>query len=198
MKLVLLPCLAAFVLGQGINHVDTNVTLDLNNRISAKPGCLYCGGKGVLLRNHLDGYQNDWSKKVLPATFWVNDIVVPSQIYPDMDITEKQDEACWRASVAVVVGNNLHCFFPHFASIQSDDWGYGVFYATDSNAVDGRCRNLAGFGGYDCPGGWLTNMGDFQSTSDKTGAGGSDFGNPFAGLGGGGAGCHFEARLSEP
>ena len=46
--------------------------------------------------------------------------------------------------------------YPDFDNVQSDGWGWGVFYATDSNSVDQRCRYLEdpgnGYGPiYDCP-----------------------------------------------
>ena len=86
-------------------------------------------------------------------------------------------------------------------NVQQDDWGWGVFYATDSNAADGRCRNLADFGGWDCPGAWVSKETGIHLDKDDpsgfvhSGAGWYAWGNPYAiNWGGGGTGLHFERR----
>ena len=53
--------------------------------------------------------------------------------------------------------------YPDFDNVQSDDWGWGVFYATDSNSADKRCRYLEdpgnGYGPiYDCPEGMSVSL----------------------------------------
>jgi len=175
---------------------QTRVTRQLNDHMmSSGDGCVYCGGNGVVVRNHFDGYQDDPMKYVVPATFWVNDLVVPSQVYPDISGAETPEEASDRAAVAFVIGDQLGKFFPDIEGIHGDDWGWGVFYATDSNCADARCRWLGDDYVYDCPGGIVD--GNDPSTilwdSDPVhwGAGQYEFGNPNAGLGGGGAGNHF-------
>ena len=44
---------------------------------------------------------------------------------------------------------------PEYDIFQSDDYGAGVFYATDSNSVDKRCRWWGDDGIYDCPNGYI-------------------------------------------
>jgi hypothetical protein len=79
-----------------------------------------------------------------------------------------------------------------FNDIQSSTWGWGVFYATDSNSADQRCRWLESDNGYDCPGGWLPNGGSFQPDGSKKGSGNYPAGNPYSNANwGGGTGCHF-------
>merc|ERR1719310_1770566 len=102
---------------------QTSVTRKLNDHMSSSGDCVYCGGHGVVVRNYFDGYQDDPMKTVVPGTFWVNDIVVPSQIYPDLDQPETPEEAALRASVALVIGDSLGALFPEIDNIQGDDWG---------------------------------------------------------------------------
>jgi len=173
----------------------------------AVPDCVYCGGRGVVIRNHFDGYETDEMKTVLPATFWVNDMMQPSQIYPNVGvkpdgaggwIQETPEDAAMRASVAYVVGTKLGSLLPWVDNIQDEDWGWGVFYATDSNAVDARCRWLGDVGFYDCPGGAIdqNDLDTILWDDTHSGSGWYSFGNPhaqsaeFSG-GGGGTGNHF-------
>jgi len=185
--------------------VQTSVTSMLNNMIKTADdmSCVYCGGKGVVVRNPFDSYEDDVRKTVVPATFWVNDILVPSQIYPDMEWGEDIGDAAYRASVAFVIGSNLGNLLPDIDNVQSDDWGWGVFYATDSNAADGRCRWLPEVGGYDCPGAWV-NKDDLGTVIADDPLGGTGFhfgtgwytwGNPNADGGGGGTGNHFNGNI---
>lgn len=178
----------------------TGVTEMLNNMMATSgDGCVYCGGHGVVVRNPFDDYQNDERKNVVPATFWVNDIVAPSQIYPDIDYPETPEEAAYRASVAFVIGSNLGELLPDIDNVHDPDWGWGVFYATDSNAADTRCRWLGDDNFYDCPGGYFsgddlgTFMDDSTTGESHSGAGWYTFGNPYAGLGGGGTGNHYNS-----
>lgn len=97
------------------------------------------------------------------------------------------------AQMAYVVGSTMETFFADYDTIQQDDWGWGVFYPTDSNSVDKRCRWLGSEQLYDCPGGFIPWGGDFQEDSSFRGAGYYNAGNPYAHDNmGGGAGCHFE------
>lgn len=165
--------------------------------MSSSDACVYCGGHGVVVRNHFDGYENDAMKTVVPATFWVNDMVQPSQLYPDIQfidgVQETPEDAALRASVAFVIGDQLGALLPEIDSIQNDDWGWGVFYATDSNAVDARCRWLGDFNFYDCPHGGFdgNDLDSFLWDDGHSGSGWYGYGNPFAGLGGGGTGPHI-------
>jgi len=173
---------------------------------------VYQGGRGIIIRSPFDGFEDDGDKKVVPATFWVNDIFTPSQMYPGAGPTDGNpwcptDHASWTcdqdadtedngpwnyAQLAAVVGTNMHKLFKDFENIQHEDWGYGVFYASDSNSVDKRCRWIPDSNGFDCPGGWIPLDKDFVPADDKKGAGWYEAGNPYAGGGGGGAGCHFD------
>jgi len=184
------------------------ISRQLNDRITRNPGCTFCGGTGVLVRSPLDGFENDDSKVSVPATFWTNDLFVPTALYPgngangnpmcptslfacESDVNTGEDGPWDYAQLAVVIGNNMGTFMPDFDNIQNEDWGWGVFYPTDSNAVDQRCRWLEDGNGYDCIGGWIDgSTGAWTDHSDRGGTGGYTPGNPNAGLGGGGAGCH--------
>jgi len=185
----------------------------LNALISAGHSGTYTGGKGVLVRSLLDGL----SSTVVPASFIVNDIVVPSTVYPssgggggnpecpcdsgssgyspgpNCPTGEDNERGPWNfAQIGAVVGSGMSTLIYQFDQIQSSTWGWGVFYATDSNSADQRCRWLESDNGYDCPGGWIPNGGTFQSDSTKRGAGYYPAGNPYANAEwGGGTGCHF-------
>ena len=78
-------------------------------------------------------------------------------------------------------------------NIQTNKWGWGVFYATDANAVDQRCifRNDWNPKGFDCPGFFVSEDGTVTPDQGKCGPGCYEAGNPTTGNGGGGAGCHF-------
>merc|ERR1712072_1483254 len=90
------------------------------------------------------------------------------------------------------MGDAMYQLFENFDSIQDDSRNYGVFYPADGNSADGRCRNIPSYEGYDCPGTWITYKGDSWADSSKKGSGWYKAGNPYAGLGGGGTGCHFD------
>jgi hypothetical protein len=185
----------------------TSVTLDLNKQIESGDGA-YNKGKGVLVRT--PDFFNGGQNLVVPATFWVNDIITPSQLYPEgnpwcpkgnsdgffnlnWQKCTPTPEGPWHyATVAAVVsGGSMNTFFRDFDNIQSPHWGWGVFYATDANAADSRCKYDPEHG-YNCPGGWVSSQGKYDQDSRQQGAGFFPMGNPDAGLGGGGAGCHFD------
>jgi len=191
---------------------QTSLTTALNDQIAASPGgaIFRGGGKGILIRS--PDFVS-WDTKVLPATFWSNDIYAPSGVYPKQDpwcpmnVDDgygNQNSNCndptlcntygsWGyAQTAYVVGSSMYDVFQDYDNIQSDDWGWGVFYPTDSNAADKRCHYAESYDGWDCPGGWVAADGSFTADPSKGGAGYYEPGNPFAGYEGGGAGCHFE------
>jgi len=189
---------------------QTDITIRLNQAIMPGDKGVYTGGKGVLVRNPFDDLDDKY--KVFPATFWVNDIYTPSQLYPpgpppecptDDDFFGPMcvgSEEPWKfAPVAAVVQTSLGEFFNDFDNIQNDDWGQGVFYSTDSNSVDGRCYYVTAKDGYDCPGYWIQwDKGVAEPYEDKIGAGGFPAGNPEAQENfGGGAGCHFSVPRAE-
>jgi len=175
-------------------------------------GCIFCGGKGILVRSPLDGFEKDFSKVVVPATFWVNDLWVPTSLYPgqgsnanplcpygdDSDCPSDPatgDDGPWNyAQLAVVIGTEMHQLMNEYDDIQKPDWGWGVFYPTDSNAVDHRCRFVDSDNSYDCPNGRIDINSGKWSDSSNLGSGGYAAGNPYAGGGGGGTGCHFDGQ----
>merc|ERR1712196_249270 len=102
-----------------------------------------------------------------------------------------QDTGPWNyATTAYVISEDfaLSKVFKDFDNIQDGDWGWGVFYPTDSNSVDQRCRFLSDHGGYDCPGGWIPWGKPFQKDTPggtvHRGAGYYEMGNPGASGGG--------------
>merc|ERR1719247_3591992 len=149
----------------GTTDGQTSVTQSLNKQIvpgSLKSKGLYQGGKGVIVRT--PDFFSGSSNVVVPATFWVNDIIVPNMLYPsgnpwcphgNSDGYESLnwitcdgnggDSGPWSyATVAAVIGvDGMRKLFKNFDQIQETSWGWGVFYATDANAADQRCRNLA-------------------------------------------------------
>merc|ERR1719382_2350850 len=100
---------------------STDITEDLNRRIapSADHTHPYTGGKGVLVRDPFDGYEDDASMYVVPATFWSNDIYAVSQMYPDVDTQQQGTDDVWRfASVGVVIGKNMQQMLYDYDHIQ--------------------------------------------------------------------------------
>lgn len=202
-------------------YVDgqTSVTDMLNEMIAPSDnGYVYYGGKGVIVRNPIDGLPD--SLQTLPATFWSNDIITPSQLYPVSiysgdtgnvdcpsfdgwngfwDIEQCDDGPWWYASLGYVIGSSMNEVMYDFDNIQTDDWGWGVFYASDSNSVDFRCHWSDQYDGFDCPGGWLASDGSWSDDSSKLGTGAYPAGNPYADDSwGGGAGCHRDKGDSDP
>ena len=101
------------------------------------------------------------------------------------------------AQIGAVVGGSMGNLMYKYDEIQHSDWGWGVFYPTDANAADQRCRYLANDNGWDCPGGWLGTDGSWTADGNKKGSGAYPAGNPYANPGwGGGTGCHFAAYKS--
>jgi len=178
----------------------------------------YNGGKGVMVRFLNEGMTPGWPGfsgpgKLAVATFWSNDIKAVTQIYPDGDSPWCPSDGCTddpflNPVVSVVVGKNMKDIFYDFDNIQSDDWGWGIFYASDSNSADSRCMPLGKSGDwyYNCPGygiatdeeGWQQESGVNPYLDDKfLGSGDFTAGNPFASpddgktyFEGGGSGCH--------
>jgi len=205
---------------------QTSVTRKLNADIAPGKNGVYTGGKGIMVRNLFDGYEESKNWKVVPATLWTNDIVTPTAVYPTgwdgfkgngnancqyngrngyYVLANKcntdprtHDNGPWKyATTAYVISDAMPKFFPDFDKIQETSWGHGVFYPTDSNSVDGRCRWLASETRYDCPGGIIPwgpgGIRQFVKRPKKFGAGAYSMGSPFvSNNGGGGAGCHFD------
>jgi len=141
----------------------------------------------------LDGMQ-DGSTVGVPATMWTNDMQGVSQMYPDRtDLDGVSDDFYSYASVGIVLGTSMLNFFPDFDNMQEADWGWGVFYAHDSNCIDVRCRWLGSYNLYDCPHGYIPLGGTWNDWDANLGTGGYPVGNPYANSGwGGGAGCHLD------
>ena len=163
------------------------------------------------------------TSSVVPASFLHNDIIAPSIVYPSLGggggnpMCPNQgstgfssapycppDQASgetgpWNfAQLAYVIGINMPVMFEKFDELQSDTWGYGVFYGSDSNSVDKRCKYFADADGWDCPGYWLDSDGHATPYSDRHGAGVYPAGNPYVNSkNGGGAGCHFDPSVKQ-
>ena len=131
---------------------------DLNARIARGPNAtasdgVYTGGKGVIVRNAFDGYEENSNLAVVPATFWVNDIFSPSQFYPNG--VPECPSSNWQPPcdggaggpspfdyvvVGYVIGSQMDKVIEDFQNIQEPTYSKGTFYAMDSNASDQRCR----------------------------------------------------------
>jgi len=219
----------------------TSVTDDLNSQILEGDCGVYCGGgKGVIIRNPYDGYElggpSSW--KVVPSTFWHNDLAPANGIFPStmgagpfgsdgwgvtsynvdcpnsgnngfFDIGPNCDPdpgtghtSPWRyASTGYLLGDAMDNVMPDWKNSQDNDWGWGVFYPTDSNSVDFRCKYLDDYGGYDCPpdpglawpGGWIADGAGWVQDDTNFGPGSYPAGNPYADKNaGGGSGCHLD------
>lgn len=197
---------------------QTDVAQRLNARIANSGGSTYKGGdnKGLIVRAP-DFFDSGGNEKVLPATFWHNDIYAPSQMYPSISSPwcpnnawdgffistscEAGDPGPWEyATVAVVMSDAMQSMFYDFDKIQDTDWGWGVFFATDANSVDKRCLYRDDWGGYDCPGHYIDfNSGEISDDDTKFGSGAYTSGNPDTDQGGGGgSGCHFDNAIDQP
>lgn len=114
------------------------------------------------------------------------------------------DNSPWRyANTGYVIGDAMKDVFYDWDNIQSPDWGWGVFYPTDSNSVDYRCRWLDDDQIYDCPpdpsdnkwwkGGYIDTTSTWHEDTTKYGTGRWPAGNPTVNdKNGGGTGCHFD------
>merc|ERR1712178_86280 len=172
----------------------------------------YRGGKnyGVLFRSE-DGF-SDLDYHVVPSSLIHNDLVAPSSTYTcgdphcirttGSDGVYKQDictyDTYMNAALGWAIGDegSLRNILYDLDNIQTDKWGWGVFYATDANAADQRCeyRDDCNPPGWEVPKFFVEDDGLGTTIADdgKRGAGYYDAGNPQTDIGGGGgAGCHF-------
>jgi hypothetical protein len=182
----------------------------LNNEIRrSAPGAeTYTGGRGVLVRT--PDFLTNSPDLVVPGSMWSNDLAAPSVVYPaknpwcptDRDAAgTKCTDGGWKdAVVSAIIGTKRDDMFVYPDKLQHPDWGWGVFYAADSNSTDQRCRYLSSYDAFDCPGHWVED-GTYKvyDVPQKLGAGGYPVGNPdtWPTGGGGGAGCHFDGVLNE-
>lgn len=184
---------------------QTDVTKALNAQIKQSPppysaDKAYTGGKGVIIRNPYDGYENGGphsgsggAYEVLPCSFISNDIFASNKVFPRFDhLSTFQWDSC---PIFYVVGLKMSTLMYDFDHIQQSDWGWGVFYPWDSNAVDFRCEWLDIKGTpkmYNCPGYSKQMSKRPVQDANMFGAGYFYAGNPYANnQWGGGAGCHF-------
>jgi len=204
-------CVAAVVAVKADDQTD--MTKSLNGQIAEGKNGVFTGGKGIFVRT--PDFFAGGSTWVVPATFWVNDIKAPSQAYPagnpwcphgqsdgffniNWNNCDPQTGPWEFPTVSAVIGvDGMYKLLPEFDKIQDNNWGWGVFYATDANACDQRCRYLSSDKGWDCPGYWLGEDGSTTKDPKHVGAGFYKPGNPYAGKGGGGAGCHFDHEVGK-
>jgi hypothetical protein len=164
-----------------------------------------------VIRNLDDGLETieDCMKqelKVVPGTFWHNDIWPPNQIYPaGTDIMKGDDvDGNWvTPTLAVAIGPEHfnRCLF-NTADLQNKDWNDGVWYAHDSNSCDKRGRWSDSYKGYDAPYAWIdlsSGQAEVRPTPDKLGSGMFDPGNPTLPnpFPGGGTGVHVDHNYCE-
>jgi len=186
----------------------TDIAEMLNKAVEACPSEFYgqsCGNTGVIWRTN-DRYDTSlgFAKPpfdVVPATLLTDEIYSPTKYYPCGDPHNAAD--FYRPVVGRIIYQNMNQLFHDFDNFQNHGtYDFGVMYPTDSNSVDGRCRYLKDDynGIIDCPEGWYyDNVNDpdsskwgFSGGGAGNGAGYYASGNPQAGLGGGGAGCHWD------
>lgn len=185
--------LNASLLGSGHGPYGTGLQ-DRNQAYSAGSGF------GVMIRNMNDG-EPFWSNGKLSqvvATMWHNDIDAPNMCY-DLPATSVVLVSAWDLNPKSPV-RFMQNVFPQMARAQTDpNWGWGVFYAHDANALDKRgypafkewfrkpgvgvLPNGQGDWGYDVPYGWSDKLLDgpwFTRDPDKVGAADKLIGNPGA------------------
>ena len=109
----------------------------------------------------LDG--NGSPSPSVPASFLSNDLIMPSAVYPSIGnpmcpndgwngythMAGCNDGPWEYAQLGYVVGSAMPSLMMDYDAIQSSTWGWGVFYATDANAVDSRCFWADGYKGYE-------------------------------------------------
>jgi len=185
---------------------STNIADMLNAAVEACPGDFYgqsCGNTGVIWRTN-DGFDKSLGGgyDVVPATLLTDEIYSPTKYYPCGEPGTTADYL--NPVIGRIIYQNMNQLFHDFGNFQNyGTYGFGVMYPTDSNSVDQRCRYLkddSPNGIIDCPEGWYyDNVNDpdsskwgFSGGGAGHGAGYYASGNPQAGLGGGGAGCHWD------
>jgi len=129
----------------GPNRYQTDITQKFNNKIKAT-NKVYEGGVGVIFRNQNDGFFGVDAFKVLPGSLIVNDICAPNPAYPTDPLGQIDSD---QAVLGVILDDTA---FNLLFGLDTQDYSYkaGVFYASDSNAVDKRCRNEESQNQYDC------------------------------------------------
>ena len=173
----------------------------LNRAIwSEHQGRIFYGGQGVVVRNLNDALVNKENCKVVPGSFWHNDIWPPNQIYPAANIWDGDENYNWLApTLAVAIGPEHfgHLFTGNIQDVSVTD---GVWYAHDSNCCDKRALWYESEKHYDAPYAWIDcNQAPpiVKPYPDKYGSGNYEAGNPFAGYEGGGTGVHTKYNYDE-
>lgn len=174
----------------------------LNSAISSDPQRgIFFGGQGIIVRNLDDGLVNEAKCRVVPGTFWHNDIWPPNQIYPaktDIMAGDQQDNWLTPTLAVAISPEHFDCLFDT-PNLQDKNWTDGVWYAHDSNSCDKRGLWVPNDHGYDAPYAWIdvdipSGKVTVTRNSEKLGSGGFDPGNPTSSppFGGGGTGVHVE------
>merc|ERR1711907_880701 len=170
-------CVGAVLAGDGTTDVIDSMNMLIAPSFESGASTYRGGGNyGVLFRTE-DGYtKKDFT--VVPGSLIHNDMISPSTTYPCGDphcvndgtdgvYNDRQSETCtydtyMNAALGWVIGDEdaLGNIFYDLDNIQTDDWGWGVFYATDANAVDQRCEYRDDWTppGWDCPKGWWNSI----------------------------------------
>ena len=170
----------------------------LNTKIESDPQSgTFRGGQGIVIRNLDDDLINSDECKVVPGSFWHNDIWSPNQIYPaKTDILQDGKKGTnWVAPTLAVAIAGTESFGRLFSTsnVHDDTWIDGVWYAHDSNCCDKRALWVPASQGYDAPYAWIDQSGKVSlPQTHKRGSGHYGPGNPTVNppLGGGGTGPH--------
>jgi len=98
---------------------DISALVDnLNQAIwSEAQGKIFYGGQGVVVRNLNDALVNKENCKVVPGSFWHNDIWPPNQIYPAANIWDGDENyigshqrSLWRLARSILVISSPEIF----------------------------------------------------------------------------------------
>merc|ERR1719433_2493282 len=208
-------------LRDGADADQTSVTVDLNHFIQAGgagPGRannmkVYeegVAGYGVIFRQMNDGlFDLSWMETT-PGSFVHNSLHASTITYPW--ISADSTDGPWDVinynfpSVGAIYGDAMERLFDNWGDAQKSSWKNGVFYPSDANSGDLRCRwesdqyscRLVGDLGTG-PQGYNKDLNDdafpaktFVANSGAKGSAGFPTGNPYVdGNAGGGTGCHF-------
>ena len=184
-----------------VNLADT-----LNSAIkSDSQNGTFHGGQGIVLRNLDDHLVNKHECKVVPGSFWHNDIWPPNQIYPAgtaiMEGGNNGTNWVTPTLVVAIAGTELFGRLFSTSNLHDDTWIDGVWYAHDSNSCDNRALYVPNSDGYDAPYAWIHRKSEQVDypLPDKRGSGHYGPGNPTLPkpLGGGGTGVHVRYNYEE-
>ena len=175
-------------------------------------------GQGVVVRNMDDGLTYDKDFKVVPGTFWHDDIWPPNQIYPwgadlntptprGTNIISGTGNGAWvTPTLAVAIGPEHFNAIFNSPDLQNEYWQDGVWYAHDSNSCDKRAKahREPDYYIYDAPNAYadIVSLSDgesyqFQLKAETKGSGAYEAGNPGKNFEGGGTGMHMKWNYSD-